>query len=137
MFAYITILIFHTAFFVYLNFISYAWLNKAYPITKNMLYYLLAAFTVILLIHLLRPGIEDLFSKRKFVVLFFFSGGLFFFHYFGRRAVRRVDDLEKINTPSPGFYNFGRKLFTVFFQRIAPLAITITQLGIMWTAGNF
>jgi hypothetical protein len=137
MFEYITILLLHTAFFLYLNFTSYAWLNKVYPITKRMLYYLTAAFVALVLVHLLWPGIERVFSSEKLAVLLCFSGALFFFHYFGRKAVSNVDDLEKRNVPNPAFYNFGRKFFTLFFLRLFPFAITICQLGMIWFAGNF
>jgi hypothetical protein len=137
MFEYITILLLHTTFFLYLNFISYAWLNKVYLITKRMLYYLVAAFASILLVQLFWPGVENLFSGHKLTALLFFSGGFFFFHYFGQRAVSNVDDLEKRNAPNPAFYNFGRKFFTLFFLRLTPFAITIFQLGMIWSAGNF
>jgi hypothetical protein len=128
MFEHITIPLLHTAFFAYLNYVIYLWLNKVYPITKKMIYYLVAAFTVILFIHLLWPGIEELTNNEKFVVLFCSSGGLFFTHYFGQRAVSSVDDLEKINKPNPTFYDFGRKLFTFVFLRLMPLAIMLLQV---------
>jgi hypothetical protein len=136
MFEHITIPLLHMAFFAYLSFTIYVWLNKIRPITKKLIYFLVAAFTVILLIHLLWPGIEVLFNIRNFVVLFCFSGGLFFTHYFGQRAVSRVDDLEKVNKPNPTFYDFGRKLFTFAFLRLMLLAIMLFQVCFIWNTGS-
>jgi hypothetical protein len=128
----------YTAFFVYLNLISYAWLNKAFTISRTMLYYLAAAAISMVFIRLFWPGISDMVGKHKLSTLIDLSVAPVFFHFFGRFAVPRVARSMTITTASAQkFQDFFIKFGITFFQRLPPALFMYIQLSLLWTTDNF
>lgn len=135
---YIVIILLHTLFFIYLNLVSYVWLNNNFPISKTIGFFLVAAAAGVLLIHLFWPGIDEILSLRKLKTLLWFSVAPVFFHFFSEFAIARVERSMSATAESTlKFKERALKAGIILFQRLLPAFFMLFQLNLLWLTGNF
>lgn len=134
----VSVLILHSAFFIYLNITIYAWLNKAFVISKTMLYSLAVAAVVIILMHLLWPVVNDTADKPKLATLLCLSLmpiiAYFLHQYF---IYKFKQDFSRQDAAGQKFYAFFVRFTDAFFKKLTPAVFTIIQFNIIWNADSF